>query len=111
MPVETRMKLSPTQAGKLFMKSLKQEDRIKELEERNKSLAACLHNNIVSQQSAWIEWQHGKGSEAAMSWVNNDLRSAGLIPGEDEPNSTNAQDYFNANNSHRCVETEGEVTV
>ena len=32
MPVEMSMKLSPKQAGKLYQKSMKQEDRIKELE-------------------------------------------------------------------------------
>ncbi|WP_281647932.1 hypothetical protein [Parendozoicomonas sp. Alg238-R29] len=111
MPVEMIMRLSPKQAGKLYQKSLKQEQRIKELEENNKSLLTCLHNNIVGQQSAWIEWKHGEGADAAMVWVHNGLCGPGLIPSEDEPHATNPQAYFDENHSRVDRKPEVEPSV
>ncbi len=53
----------------------------------------------VAQQAAWIEWQHGKGAEEAMGWIQNGLFGPGLIPDEDEPYGKEAQAYFDANRS------------
>ncbi len=39
-----------------------------------------LHNATVIMQSAWIAWQHGEGSEEAMTWISNYLWQRGLLP-------------------------------
>jgi hypothetical protein len=70
------------------------------------SLKACgriIHNMTVANQSAWIEWKHGGGAEAAMEWIENGLDGPGLIPEEDEPHATDAQAYFDANKSYWAV--------
>ncbi|QIY81467.1 hypothetical protein [Chromobacterium violaceum] len=56
-----------------------------------------LHDNITAMQSAWIEWKHGQGAAAAMEWIENTLNGPDLIPDEDEPNSQNAQAWYDAN--------------
>ena len=48
MSVEVKIKLSPKQAGKLYMKSLKQEKRIKELEALIKEAADYLDTNELT---------------------------------------------------------------
>lgn len=61
-------------------------------------LLSGLHNDlIVAMQAAHIEWQHGKGAEAAMRWIANTLDGPGLIPSEIEPYGKEAQAYFDAN--------------
>jgi hypothetical protein len=45
---------------------------------------AIIHNMVVANQAAWIEWQHGKGADSAMHWIHNGLVGPGHIPvGED----------------------------
>lgn len=66
-----------------------------QLEKRHKSnfiTSQALHNQIVGNQAAWIEWQHGAGAEAAMTWIHNGLAGPGLIPDGKE-----AQPWFDAN--------------
>jgi len=58
-------------------------------------------NQIVAQQSAWIEWQHGKGAESAMMWIHNSLWGPGSIPDEDAPYGKDAQMWFNDNRADR----------
>lgn len=60
-------------------------------------LARICHNLTLAMQAAWIEWEHGAGADAAMQWIQNTLIGPGLIPDEDEPHSTQAQAYFDAN--------------
>jgi hypothetical protein len=48
----------------------------------------------LAMQAAWIEWQHGRGAEHAMQWIENTLDGPGLIP-EPEPGQ-GAQAYFDA---------------
>ncbi len=63
-------------------------------------LLADSHNDmIVAMQSAYIEWKHGGGAEAAMSWIENTLDGPGLIPDEGAPYGKEAQAWFDANNS------------
>ncbi|AMP15523.1 hypothetical protein [Collimonas pratensis] len=61
--------------------------------------ATVIHNVTLGNQAAWIEWKHGSGAESAMVWIENGLIGPGLIPEEDEPHATNAQAYYNANQS------------
>jgi hypothetical protein len=61
-------------------------------------LTQCIHNLVVADQSAWIEWKHGKGAEAAMEWIENGLRGPGHIP---KYNGETAQEYFNVNVDER----------
>lgn len=63
-----------------------------------------IHNMTVNEQAAWIEWQRGKGAEAAMSLIHNSLGAAGLIPDEDNDYAPvlvscgkEAQAWFDAN--------------
>jgi|SRR5690625_3453982 len=60
-------------------------------------LSKIIHDMTVAQQSAWIEWRHGKGSEAAMAWVHNGLAGPGSIPDEDEPYGKEPQAWYDAN--------------
>jgi len=59
-------------------------------------ISQALHNTMVGNQSAWIEWQHGAGAEAAMAWIHNGLVGPGLIPNGKEP-----QPWFDANQDDR----------
>jgi hypothetical protein len=60
-------------------------------------MGKIIHDMTVAQQAAWIEWQHGKGAEEAMSWIHNGLVGPGFIPDEDEPYGKEAQAWFDAN--------------
>ncbi|MGV2862114.1 hypothetical protein [Achromobacter sp. AGC39] len=59
-------------------------------------LSKIVHNMVVADQAAWIEWRHGRGAEAAMQWIGNGLLGPGHIPAEDEPYSTEAQAWYDA---------------
>ena len=65
-----------------------------------KDLGSIIHDNVVTMQAAYIEWQHGKGAESAMEWIANSLFGPGQIPDEDEPYGKEAQAYFDANRSN-----------
>jgi hypothetical protein len=65
-----------------------------------KQICDINHDHIVGMQAAYIEWQHGKGAESAMSWIEGALDGPGLIPSESEPYGTEAQAYFDANKAH-----------
>ena len=60
-------------------------------------LSKIVHNMVVADQSAWIEWIHGKGAEAAMQRIANGLLGPGHIPAEGEPYSTEGQAWYDAN--------------
>lgn len=62
-------------------------------------LSNMFLDQIVAQQAAWIEWQHGEGAEAAMGWIENGLCGPGHIPDEDAPYGKEAQAWYDANNS------------
>lgn len=68
------------------------ESAIKKQVERSNDLSWCMHDQITAQQAAWIEWQHGKGADAAMDWIHNGLAGPGHIP-----DGTDAQAWFDAN--------------
>jgi len=72
---------------------------IAKLKKAYQELGNMFHDQIVAQQAAWIEWQHGAGAEAGMQWIENGLCGPGHIPHEDEPYGTEAQAYFDANKS------------
>ena len=59
-----------------------------------------IHDMTVVNQVAWIEWQHGRGAEYAMTWIHNTLLGPGLIPDETEPYGKEAQAYFDSNKSN-----------
>ncbi|GEM_PF-1697583 len=59
-------------------------------------IGQALHNVMVGNQSAWIEWKHGAGAESAMQWIENGLIGPGLIP-----SGTEAQAWFDANQDDR----------
>lgn len=61
------------------------------------TLSKIVHNMVVAEQAAWIEWQHGQGAEAAMRWIGNGLAGPGHIPNEAEPYSKEAQAWYDAN--------------
>lgn len=69
--------------------------------ERNSNLVGefskIIHDMIVAQQAAWIEWRHGAGADAAMKWIENGLRGPGHIPDANAPYGTEAQAFFDAN--------------
>ena len=73
---------------------------VERLTRGQKSLGECIHNMTVANQSAWIEWQHGKGAEEAMRWIHNGLAGPGFIPDEDEPYGKESQAWYDANNAN-----------
>ncbi|MEW9876571.1 hypothetical protein [Pseudomonas putida] len=46
---------------------------------------------LLGMRAAVVEWQKGKGADAAMQWIWNGLRGPGELPPEEE---TQAQAYF-----------------
>ena len=64
------------------------------------ALNEMFHDNVVVMQAAYIEWQHGRGAEAAMQWIANTLDGPDLIPDEDEPHGHDAQRYYDLNRSN-----------
>lgn len=64
-----------------------------------KEFSNIIHDLIVANQAAWIEWKHGQGAEAAMQWIENGLVGPGHIPDEDEPYGTEAQAWMDKNRS------------
>lgn len=77
----------------------KLQEEVARLKRAVKMLNDALHNHIVANQSAWIEWRHGAGAEAAMRWVHNGLAGPDLIPDEDAPYGKEAQAWYDANNA------------
>ncbi|WP_143137606.1 hypothetical protein [Burkholderia ubonensis] len=65
-----------------------------------KTLSDIIHDQTVAMQSAIIEWQHGKGAEAGLSWIVNTLEGPGHFPDFDAPHGKHAQFWFNANQAN-----------
>jgi hypothetical protein len=59
-------------------------------------MAYAHEKTIMAMQAAWIEWQHGRGAEAGMEWIENTLDGPDLLPEDDDPHATEAQAYFDA---------------
>lgn len=73
---------------------------LKKVKQAYTELASMFHDQVVAQQAAWIEWQHGKGAEEGMRWIENGLCGPGHIPDEEAPYGTEAQAWFDANQSN-----------
>lgn len=58
---------------------------------RIKELDLLFGRYLLGMRSSVIEWQYGKGADAAMQWIWNGLAGPGELPSEDE---TQAQAYF-----------------
>ncbi|MHA7114661.1 hypothetical protein ACX0KM_10865 [Pseudomonas promysalinigenes] len=56
-----------------------------------KELDLTFGRYLLGMRAAVIEWQRGKGADAAMQWIWNGLRGPGELPPEEE---TQAQAYF-----------------
>lgn len=67
----------------------------------NREFSSIIHDAVVANQAAYIEWRHGKGAEGGMQWVENGLAGPGHIPREHAPYGKEAQAYFDANKSDR----------
>ncbi|WP_196786292.1 hypothetical protein [Burkholderia vietnamiensis] len=65
-----------------------------------KTLSDIVHDQTVAMQSAIIEWKHGKGAEAGLSWIVNTLAGPGHLPDFDAPHGKHAQFWFNANQAN-----------
>ncbi|KUZ35246.1 hypothetical protein [Burkholderia territorii] len=65
-----------------------------------KTLSDIIQDQTVAMQSAIIEWQHGKGAEAGLSWIVNTLAGPGHLPDFDAPHGKHAQFWFNANQAN-----------
>ncbi|WP_159069050.1 hypothetical protein [Burkholderia metallica] len=65
-----------------------------------KTLSDIIHDQTVAMQSAVIEWQHGNGAEAGLSWIVNTLAGPGHLPDFDAPHGKHAQFWFNANQAN-----------
>lgn len=70
-------------------------------------MSQCVHNLVVANQAAWIEWQRGEGAEAAMTWIHNGLAGPGHIPRDD---GDSAQAYFDSNVDERMEPDDSKNT-
>ena len=61
---------------------------------KEKELINIIQNLIVAQQSAWIEWKHGRGAKAGMQWIENGLAGPGNIPDESMSKYYKDAQYF-----------------
>lgn len=75
-------------------------DRAERLYEEAKTLGIIVHDMVTAEQAAWIEWQHGRGADAAMTWIHNGLCGPGHIPDEDAPWGKDPQAWYDANKAH-----------
>lgn len=73
---------------------------IERLREAIKMYGRIIHDMVVANQAAWIEWQHGEGAEAAMVWIHNGLAGPDHIPDENAPWGKEAQAWYDANNAN-----------
>jgi len=64
-----------------------------------KILNNIIHDQVVVMQSAWIEWRSGKGADAAMQWIENELEGPGHIPEEGTPFCDLPQAWFDEHKS------------
>jgi hypothetical protein len=62
-----------------------------------KLITGMHHDLLVTMQAALIEWQHGKGAEAALQWLVNTLDGPGLLPDPEAPWGKDAQRFMDAN--------------
>lgn len=75
-------------------------DKRDETKDLIKTLSDIIHDQTVAMQSAIIEWRHGNGVEAGMSWIVNTLEGPGHLPDFDAPHGKNAQFWFNAHQAN-----------
>ncbi|MDR2331895.1 MAG: hypothetical protein LBE61_00265 [Burkholderiaceae bacterium] len=73
------------------------EAQVESLMSGQRALGQCVHNMVAAEQAAWIEWKHGRGAEAAMTWIHNGLMGPGHIPDETAPYGKEAQAWYDAN--------------
>ena len=73
------------------------EAEVERLKVFSEDLGKIIHDMVVGQQAAWIEWRHGKGAEEAMGWIENGLAGPGHIPDEDAPYGKEPQAFYDAN--------------
>ncbi len=66
-------------------------DEIQDLRMLVKEMDLMFGRYLLGMRAAVIEWQRGKGADAAMQWIWNGLRGPGELPPEEE---TQAQAYF-----------------
>lgn len=76
---------------------VEQQEKIERLTLVHARTQRLVHNLCVTMQAAYIEWKHGRGAEAAMRWIENQLDGPDLIPDQEEPFGTDAQEFFNQN--------------
>ena len=55
-------------------------DELDTLKRQLEQAVATVHNMVVANQAAWIEWQYGAGAESAMERIHNGLVGPGHIP-------------------------------
>lgn len=60
--------------------SVRAPQELERVHENARAMSDLIHNMVVGQQSAWIEWQRGHGAEAAMTWIHNALAGPGALP-------------------------------
>lgn len=77
--------------------SKEQEEKIEQLQKNFQIMARIVHNLVVANQAAWLEWKKGRGAEAAMVWVHNGLVGPGHIPSDSDPHVDDPQAFYDAN--------------
>lgn len=66
-------------------------DEIQDLRMLVKEMDLMFGRYLLGMRASVVEWQKGKGADAAMQWIWNGLRGPGELPPEEE---TQAQAYF-----------------
>lgn len=66
-------------------------DEVQDLRMLVKEMDLMFGRYLLGMRASVVEWQQGKGADAAMQWIWNGLRGPGELPPEYE---TQAQAYF-----------------
>lgn len=66
-------------------------DEIQDLRMLVKEMDLMFGRYLLGMRASVVEWQKGKGADAAMQWIWNGLAGPGELPPEEE---TQAQAYF-----------------
>jgi len=90
-PAQVVVDDAQTEVNVLREENAKLDLELKKAKNLIKEMDLLLGRNLLAMRCAVIEWDHGGGAKAGMSWIYNTLRGPGELPPQD---ATGAQAYF-----------------
>lgn len=71
--------------------------KVEQLQDMVRLNNQIIHDMIVRQQSALIEYRHGDGAESGLAWIEDGLFGPGTLPDYDAEHGTDAEAWYAAN--------------